>query len=385
MLRLTSIKTLIKVCIKRVLYYCPIQKDKVVFLNFYGRGYGDNPKYIAEEILRQKLPWKLIWLVRGRPEIPAYIKAVDMDGLPAFYELSTAKFIISNCKNNIPLTFLSRKKKKQFYLQTWHGDFALKYIEKEIEESFSPGYLAISQIDSAATNAILSGNRQFSSILRTSFWLPKQCEVLEYGAPRNDLYFRGEELKNRLKLELGFSDNDMIILYAPTFRDDFDFSCYNLDLERLRKALPQSDEITWKIIVRLHPKVSSEVRAFYYSDYIIDGSVYSDQQELCLISDYLITDYSSIMGDFLLMKKPVFLYVPDLEKYANKSVGRGLRDFYFRLPFSFSRNQFELESHLAGFNEAGYCERVRAFMRDYYDTFDDGHASERVVNHLKSV
>ena len=379
------LKNLIKNCIRRFLYCFPIQKGKVVFLNFDGRGFGDNPKYIAEEIMRQRLPWKLVWLVRNTDDVPEGIKKVGLGRLLAFYELSTARIIISNCKNNIPSAYISQKKKHQYYLQTWHGDFALKYIEKEIEDTFSPGYLVRSKIDSKATNAILSGNKQFSKILKDSFWLPSHCAILEFGVPRNDLYFKGEELKNKLKERYGFSLNDRILLYAPTFRDDFDFSSYDIDFERLRKSLPQSNDTVWRIIIRLHPRVSSRADLFCYNDGIIDGSAYSDQQELCMISDGLITDYSSIMGDFMLMRKPVFLYVPDLEKYSDKSKGRGLRDFYFQLPFPFCYNQPELESHLSEFNNADYCEKLTRFMKKYYETFDDGHASERVVNHLKNV
>lgn len=380
-----TIKTRIKIILKRLFYYLPIQRNKVIFLNFYGSGFGDNLKYIAEEILRQDLSWKLIWLVRNNAYVPSGIKPVNMDGLAAYYELSTAKFIISNCKNNLPFDFVPRKKRKQYYLQTWHGDFALKYIEKEIEDTFSPGYVAVSKADSVITNAVLSGNTSFSTILKDSFWLPDQCEILEFGVPRNDLYFRGDDYRKRLKLKYGFSSEDRFLLYAPTFRDDLDISCYDLDFESIREALSQSSDDSWKIIVRLHPNIASKVNLHCFNDYIIDGSSYSDQQELCMLSDCLITDYSSIMGDFLLMKKPVYLYVPDLEKYSNKSAGRGLRDMFYHLPFSFSHDQQELESHIKEFNDSEYVERVCSFMRKYYNTFDDGHASERVVEHLKSI
>ena len=104
-----------------------------------------------------------------------------------------------------------------------------------------------------------------------------------------------------------------------------------------------------------------------------------------MISDGLITDYSSIMGDFILMKKPVFLYVPDLEIYANQKTGRGLRDLYYQMPFPFCYNQLELESCLSEFNKTDYCERLSEFIQKYYDTFDDGHTSERVVNCLKNI
>lgn len=380
----TSLKNVLKEIVRCVLYCFPIQKNKIVFVNYKGKGYGDNPKYIADEILRQRLPWKMIWLVRGDAmNVPSCIKTVNLDGLKAFYELSTAKFLVSNAKNNVPTNYLTRKKKNQLYLQTWHGDFGPKFIEKEIEDTFSPGYLARSKTDSAATSAVLSGNEFFTTVLKESFWLPEECEILEYGVPRNDIYFRGDEERNRLKLQMGFSLNDHILLYAPTFRDDYDLSCYSIDLERARRSLSKRENgSTWKVIVRLHPNISSETALFQYNDSIIDGSSWSDQQELCLVSDCLITDYSSIFADFLLMRKPVFLFAPDLDKYADKSAGRGLRDLYYHLPFALCRNQQELEESIESFIEEDYREQVEAYMLEYYRSFDDGHASERVVNYL---
>ena len=379
------IKRFVKSCIRNVLYYCPVQRNKVVFLSFDGKGYGDNPKYIAEEIIRQNVPCKMVWLVKDGFYVPNVIKKVNFDGLVAFYELSTAKILINNCKNNIPFDYITRKKKNQYYLQTWHGDFGPKYIEKEIEDTFSPDYIAISKADSAATNAVLSGNKFFSTVLKESFWLPEHCEILEYGVPRNDIYFKGDELKNKLKRQYGFAHDDRILLYAPTFRDDFDLDCYNIDFERIRMMLSRLTNETWKVVVRLHPNVSSHVELFDYNESIIDGSGFSDQQELCLISDCLITDYSSIMADFMLMKKPVFLFATDLDKYSNKEAGRGLRDFYFELPFSLGRNQDELETHVLEFNKDDYLVKLNSFMQNYYCTFDDGHASEKVVNHLKKL
>lgn len=385
MINKSSLKNLLKEIVRHFLYCFPIQKDKIVFVNYKGKGYGDNPKYIAEEIQRQRLPWKMIWLVRGNVAgIPDCIKKVNLDGLKAYYELSTAKFLVSNSKNNIPTNYLTRKKKNQLYLQTWHGDFGPKYIEKEIEDTFSSGYIARSKIDSAATNAVLSGNEFFSTVLKESFWLPKECEILEYGIPRNDIYFRGDEERNRLKLQFGFSLDDHILLYAPTFRDDHDLSCYSINLERVRETLSKLDGgPSWKVIVRLHPNISSETELFDYNDYVVDGSSWADQQELCMISDVLVTDYSSIFADFLLMRKPVFLYVTDLEKYADKTKGRGLRDLFYHLPFAFCRDQQELEAGIESFEEKGYKEKVESYLLTYYRTFDDGHASEKVVNYLK--
>ena len=87
----------------------------------------------------------------------------------------------------------------------------------------------------------------------------------------------------------------------------------------------------------------------------------------------------------MLMKKPVYLYVPDLDKYSDKSTGRGLRDIFFKLPFRFCKTQDELESEINAFNSDEYLANLQVFRNEYYESFDDGHASEKIVNYLKSV
>ena len=368
--------------LKNLFYLFPIQKKKIVFDSYWGKGYGDNPKYIADEIIRQKLDCKLVWLVNHESSFPENIRAVPIKSIRSFYELATARIIIVNTKGGVIQFF--KKKKGQFFLQAWHGDFPLKYIENEAKDVLSQDYIKASKADSKVTDAIISGNGFFSKILRESFWLPAKCKILEYGVPRNDLYFKGDDVRNQLKLKYGFSVEDKILLYAPTFRDDLSTDCYNIEFDTIKTLLSERDNANWKIIVRLHPNIARKAIGFTYGSDVINGSCFSDPQELCMISDCLITDYSSIMSDFMLMGKPIFLYATDYEKYSSKKTGRGLRDIYSKLPFSLCQNQEELENTIKGFDKGAYHAKVQAFMKDYYNTFDDGNASERVVNYLKN-
>lgn len=368
-------------CLLRNLFRIfPVHNNKIVFDSYYGKGYGDNPKYIAEEILRQKLNCKLVWLKNTPTVIKDRIKAVSYYSIRFYYELATARIIIVNCKGGI--TQFIKKKKNQILLQTWHGDFPLKYIEKEAEDMLNIHYIKASKADSKITDAIVSGNPYFSKILQESFWLSDNCEILEYGVPRNDMYFKGENFRNQLKLKYGFSLKDRILLYAPTFRDDIDTSCYNIDFEKLKTVLYSLDNSKWKIIIRLHPNIAEKSDLFAYNSDIINGTCYSDPQELCMISDCLITDYSSIMSDFMLTNKPVFLYTPDIEKYTNQKSGRGLRDIFYKLPFALCRSQEELDDSIKNFEKETYLAKIKVFMQDYYKSFDNGKASERVVNYL---
>lgn len=377
----SALKSIVRRFLKILFFPFPITKGKIVLDNFGGKGYGDNPKYLADEIIRQNLPFKIVWMLRQEYSVPNNLTIVSFPSVRAFYELATAEIVVDNCKNVLTTLFI--KKKKQLYLQTWHGDFPLKYIEREVENSLSPAYVKTSKADSIRTNAIISGNTFFSKILQNSFWLPDTCEILEYGVPRNDVYFRDEKYRAELKKKYHFGMMDKILLYAPTFRDNGDTSCYDLDFEKIRQTLSSMTNEKWKIVIRLHPNVAKQADLFEYNETIINGSIFPDPQELCFISDCLITDYSSIMSDFMLMQKPVFLYCPDLEKYADKSQGRGLRDIFWKLPFSMGKSQDELLQQISSFDNKNYLGKLVEFMQKEYVSFDDGHASEKIVNYIK--
>ena len=142
------------------------KQNKIVFVNFLGRGYGDSPKYIAEEILRQSLPYDLVWLVYNMNDIfPNGIRKVKFYSLKSRYELSTARVIISNTKGRLPYF----KRKSQYYIQTWHGGFGVKYIEKDIEQFLPKEYVRDSKYDSSITDLILSGSDFQTQVIKKSF------------------------------------------------------------------------------------------------------------------------------------------------------------------------------------------------------------------------
>ena len=148
--------------------FVPVKSNKIIFSNFNGRGYGDNPKYIAEELLRQNLPYDLVWVtsVKHDKTVPAAIRTVTVGGWREAYEYASAKVIVNNIKLRLPF----RKKKTQYYIQTWHGAFILKNLEKEAEAQLSERYVRHSQQDSAITDLMLSGSGIESDVMRESFW-----------------------------------------------------------------------------------------------------------------------------------------------------------------------------------------------------------------------
>lgn len=354
-------------------------RNKIVFLNFWGRGYGDSPKYIAEEIIRQNLPFEMVWLVYDMScEIPDRIKKVKYYSLKSRIELATARVIISNVKGGLQF----RKKKTQYYIQTWHGGFGVKFIEKEIESFLSPKYILSSKHDSSITDLILSGSEFQTKVIKDAFWY--DGEIFKKGVPRNDIFFSvTEEKVSLLKEKYGFQKSDRIVMYAPTFRDDNSSEAFGLDTTMLLKALEERTGFRWKLIIRLHPVASQYRGLFQYDNQVVDGSGFPDSQELLVMSDLLITDFSSVMMDFAIMKKPVFLFITDLEQYIRNC--RDVRPIFYQLPFALAHSNIELCNVIKAYDESKYQQSLKSFMDDHYQSYDDGHASEYVVDRIKSV
>lgn len=134
-------------------------------------------------------------------------------------------------------------------------------------------------------------------------------------------------------------------------------------------------------MLRLHPNVQQGLTIpDELSKHVLDASKYGDAQELIFASDVLITDYSSICNDFIMMNKPVFLYVSDLDTYMKK--GRGLKENYKELPMPKNQTNKELIDTIKRFDIRVYKEGIRKY-KDKYLGIVDGHASERVVGKIK--
>ena len=354
----------------------PIKRNKIIFNNFRGRGYGDNPKYIADEILRRGGKYDLVWMVNDiKEQMPAGIRVVLANSRMGRYELATARIIVCDVKNAL----VFKKKKRQYYIQTWHGSFGLKYIEKDAQDKLSEGYINRTIADSKNIDLLLSSSNWQTEEYKRAFWY--EGEILEKGFPRNDVLFNitGKKI-NQIKESLNIPFNKKICLYGPTFRNGHSTDVYNINIDNVKQELQNITKEEWVILVRLHPNITSYSRLFRESDFI-DVTSYPDGQEILAISDILITDYSSNMIDFILMNKPVFLYSPDIEEYKNE---RGLKPVYFHLPFPLCQNNEELLKAIREFKNENYRKELNIF-RNQYKSYDQGNASEIVVNRILDI
>jgi CDP-glycerol glycerophosphotransferase len=249
------------------------------------------------------------------------------------------------------------KKKGQYYLQTWHGGLGLKKVEKDALDKLDKKYTKWAKRDAKKTDLMLSSSKTLSYIFRNSFWY-QEGDILEKGLPRNDLLLNFKKDKpNQIKNRLGINHNSKVLLYTPTFRDDGSTKAYDINFSMLTNALKKRFGGNWIVLLRLHPNIQN-TNLNILASYIKNVSSYNDIQELYLITDFLITDYSSTIFDFTLTEKPSLLYASDIEEYAK------LRDYYFdfnELPFILCETNCELENAILNFDTQKHKNNIKEF------------------------
>ena len=355
-----------------IFYYFPIKKNRFVFDNFGGKGYGDNPKYIAEAIYQLDNNIEMIWLIDNLSffEFPSYIHPTKIDSIRALYLRATAKVWIDNIRHRHPV----KKKKNQIYVQTWHGPFSLKCVEKEAESQLNETYIKEAMYDGSITDGILANSKLQEIQYKQSFWLNEKTEILKFGLPRNDylINMSSETFQKEIRKKFNFCSNHYYVLYAPTFRDDYSTKGYALEFEKIRKVFENVMGCPCTIVVRLHPNASFQKKEISFTDKIIDGNIYPDMQELVLACDAIISDYSSSIFDFAVLNKLVMICALDLEDYEKN---RGLLKWFYKLPFPMATTNEELISNIKEYNKEEYESKVSKYLKEY-PVYDDGNASE---------
>lgn len=363
-----------------IFHLMPIHKTRVVICNVWG--FGDNAKYVAEELVKRKRAGKELELffIANHPETayaPTGITVYKTNSIKAVYVLATARVWVDNNRKENYI----RKRRGQYYIQTWHGGIALKKIEKDYKEKLGQKYIANAKQDSRMTDLYISNSSFCTSMYRNSFWY--QGEILECGSPRNDILLnKSTHVAAGVRKRLGVSEAVKIAIYAPTYREgENNTSSYQLDFHKLIAALQNKFGGNWVVAVRLHPLVSGQSGFITYNQQIINASYYRDIYELMSVGDVLITDYSNLMFEFSFMRRPVFLYAMDVTEYERE------RGFYFEydsLPYKKARTGDELLTNINEFEEEEYSAQVEAFLGSL-TIYEYGTASKTVADRIIKV
>ena len=359
----------------------PINSHKAVFCNYNGKGFGCNPKYIALEMLKRSQEWDIVWVVKeDKYTFPKGIRTVKWDSKEAIYELATAAVWVDNQRK----LWYHRKRKKQFFIETWHGGAeTLKKIGADNPANFNnKPYEHTSRHMDKIVNIMVSNGTLCNEIYKSAFLY--NGNILECGSPRNDILVNcPETFITKVKDFFNIPYNANIVIYAPTYRNGRKTDKMQLDGQRILEALSNKFGGEWYMLKRLHPTMVQCASGLGYSTNIINASEYDDMQELLAASDVLVSDYSSVIGEFSIMKKPVFLYAEDINDYSRE------RDFYvnyFELPYLIAENEDELIENISSFNKEIYEDKVYCYHKKI-GSVENGTASKAVVdaiyNHIR--
>jgi len=342
------------------LHTAPLE-NAVFFESFYGRVAGDNPLAIDRRIARIAPDVTRYWSVIDLSvEVPEGAIAVVEGSSEWWRARSASRLLVVN-------DWLRRRyvrRPGQTVLQTWHGT-PLKRLALT-RPGFRPRAWGAVLKESRRWNVLLAQNTYAARILARAYAF-RGREMWVEGYPRNDALSTGDGGSTRRRL--GIRDDERVLLYAPTWRDDRSEMVDFMDPEEL------AERTGAVVLVRGHSRTLLPGQSATGAR-VIDVTGYADVARLMCASDAMITDYSSVMFDFTITGKPIYFFVPDLEHYRSD-----LRGFYFdlaeRAPGPVVRTTDELVAAL-GEDPSRYADRYEAW-RKVFNARDDGRAAERVV------
>ncbi|MGY4742514.1 bifunctional glycosyltransferase/CDP-glycerol:glycerophosphate glycerophosphotransferase [Streptomyces sp. ATMOS53] len=358
----------------RVQLRLPLRADRAVFAAYWGRGHGCNPGAL-EEAFRTFAPQvRTAWIARPEHQgaVPPGPRQVRPGTAAYWTALARSKYLVNNVNFDRRLV----KRPGQVFVQTQHGT-PLKHMGLDLRErpaaardmDFEELLRGVDKWD-----YVLSANRHTSLTWERVY--PGRYETLEYGYPRNDVYQKATAADvARLRESLGIPRDTVAVLYAPTHRDYRRVQGSHLDLERVLRRLGPRFMVLSRAHYRQEAPVARRVAG------VVDVTGHPSVEALCLASDALITDYSSLMFDYANLDRPIVIHADDWEAYE------AARGTYFDLrafaPGAVARSEDELiDIFSTGHWRGSRSAQLRAAFRERFCAHDDGRAAERVVRRI---
>lgn len=384
-IKIYVLRTILTVIVQLFSLFVRVDPKVVLFASFGGKAYSDNPRYLFEYIRNNEdfADYHLVWAFKA-PVVVEGADSVRFNSLRYFYWLAKAKYWIFNSK----MAPYYHKKTSQVYLQTWHGT-PLKRLGHDIENNGSTYYRSHQSYaqmvrsyenDKSHWDYLVSPNAFSTEAFSTAFGISKEL-ILELGYPRVDcLVDPSDSTILELKKKYGIPLDKKVILYAPTWRDNsFSLTGYTFELKVnfhiWKQYLSEDYVVLFKphYLIANHYEVPMDLTDFVF---VIDSN--ADINDCYLMSDVLVTDYSSVFFDYAVLERPIYFYMYDFDEYENQ-----LRGFYLNVPADLPNDIDKTEEEL--------LKRIKSDDFDYdrlvafnlrFNICNDGKASQRIVGRV---
>lgn len=352
----------------------PLEKSKISFVSDSRIEIAGNFEYIYEEIIRQKLAYNIgFYFKKSLNEKKTYREIFSL--ARAF---ATSRYILLD--DYYPLIYPLKLRKGTELIQVWHAVGAFKTF----------GYSRLGMAGGPNPNS--PNHKNYSKALVSSqnivskyaegFSIDEE-KIISLGIPRTDLFFdeiKKAEIVKTLNNEFPFIKGKKVILFAPTFRGNGQQSAYYpyemLNFKKIYEELKEE----YVFLLKIHPFVQNSPDVCYdYQEFYYDVSNYPEINNLLLITDCLITDYSSVCFEYALLKRPMVFFCPDLSEYM---ISRNFYYDYFNfIPGSLATNTDQLIDQVSKgeFNEL----KINSFIKYFFD-YTDGKSSKRLVDAMRS-
>ncbi|MRH41296.1 CDP-glycerol glycerophosphotransferase family protein [Aquibacillus halophilus] len=356
------------------------QQNKTTFV----ASFGDNVFYTAralastdtsEIVILKTTNCKIDFQAITEAKVITFKAMNPFNFLKSIYHLATAETVMVD--NYFGFLSAVSFRSNVTCVQLWHAagaikkfgllDPSVKYRSKRALKRFLEVY--------SRFHYVVVGSEKMASIFKKSFGLTNE-NILRTGIPRTDMFFDQQykiETKNCLRKHIPITADKKVIMFAPTFRDEqLSMTSLPLNVEKMYKELSND----YVLLLRLHPAVKYTFKN-EFPDFLIDVSSYPNINDLLLITDYLITDYSSIPFEFSLLQKPMIFLAYDFEEYTKT---RGFwEDYKLDIPGPLVKNTTEVINtiQLDKFN----MKKIKDYAAKW-NQYSKGLSSENLVNTL---
>lgn len=359
---------------------CPLNPHKIVLWNGHNHGLNGNLLEIYQRMQQMSTKYEFVILSKrdifftesdGQKKFPQMFRALWRFFVILPYHMATAQRVFLN-DNFLPMGYMKTKRRNTQFVQLWHGAGAFKRFGLSTEKDPAV-YQMVKQANQRITHLFVT-SPQIIPYYEEAFAIDRS-RIHATGIPVTDLYFdqkRMEKRRERVYSRYPEFIGKKLLLYAPTFRKE-DWENQQLleqfDVEKLHEILGED----WIILIKLHPKFPME--HIVQNDFCYNMTDYNDISDLYLVADYMITDYSSTVVEYVLLDKPVLFFAYDLERYD--------RGFYYdyeqNMPGAIAHNQQELYAYLQ--EKDNYAQKRHDFVKFQYDNMLGG-SSERILELL---